>query len=68
MTYGYENIAFRALKKDMVINPLGERQHFSFPGDLECKEKCLLLQPGKSYTACSLGTPPGLDRSKGTWL
>ena len=23
---------------------------------------------GKSCTACSLGTPPGLDRSKGTWL
>ncbi len=23
---------------------------------------------GKSCTACSLGIPPGLDRSKGTWL
>ena len=23
---------------------------------------------GKSYTTSSLGIPPGLDRSKGTWL
>lgn len=35
---------------------------------LEYQKIYLLLRPGKSYTACSLGTPPGLDRSKGTWL
>ena len=28
--------------------------------------KCLPLQPGKSYTTSSPGTPPGLDRSNGT--
>lgn len=36
--------------------------------NLPIRKIYLPLQPGKSYTACSLGIPPGLDRSKGTWL
>ena len=35
---------------------------------LSVQEKCVPLQPGKSYTASSLSTPPGLDRSKGSRL
>ena len=35
---------------------------------LVIRQKCLPLQSGKSYTASSLSTPPGLDRSKGSRL
>jgi len=31
-------------------------------------KKSVTFAPGKSYTACSPGTPPGLDRSNGTGL
>jgi len=51
-----------------ILNLLDKKRAISSIRRLDCKEKYLLLQPGKSYTACSLGTPPGLDRSKGTWL
>ena len=32
------------------------------------RKKVVPLQPGKSYTTSSPGTPPGLDRSNGTGL